>query len=622
MADYTDSEKEALLKRIDALEKETRSLRNEVKELQSNDRDRKNELNIINHFIAALTESQSIDEVMTEIESTAKQLIGSENVTFYCMDSVNQKFFSENDGRCWQTSSENKLLGSISDNKEISNSGEKIYIPLVTGSGKTLGIVTAEKSSDTEKNDLTQLFGKGGSFVSGVQLGLLKEYEHQGRITDELTQMYNRSGLNEYLENTVVKAMAEGKSVNILLSDIDHFKSVNDTYGHTAGDTILKGTAEVMKDFTKEGADGCFRVGGEEMVTILITDSPEQAIDMAENLRRNIESKTNEVSVNGETLAVSVTASIGIHEMQSDVPVIKDNVRNIFDSELQIADTALYDAKNSGRNRVVSADEQSFVSYLAMKTAEVFIKAEGLEDQNAISGIKNMIIETFADPSEQGFSDIVDALRAYAVQTSDIMPEISALGDMIADKVEAFSLKTTDEISPENDYIDYYNNQINGENVFDIIAASTPTNLISVTQNGYTEFLETDKPMKEVLQCCLEERPFMAISDLEEVHTNIADFAYTNQSKNVLAVEIDIDNNEIKAFNNDFYAKIPLDKAMEDMAAVFPKETAYYTPETPNRNTVSERVAEIKEWAENAICKAAEKDRTMENDLKNDKGAR
>ena len=73
------------------------------------------------------------------------------------------------------------------------------------------------------------------------------------------------------------------------MCDIDHFKSVNDTYGHDAGDVVLKGTSNVMKDFTKDGANGCFRMGGEEMVAILITDLPEEAVDKAEALRRRIE---------------------------------------------------------------------------------------------------------------------------------------------------------------------------------------------------------------------------------------------------------------------------------------------------------------------------------------------
>ena len=97
MADTRDIDLEALLKRVDFLEKENHSLRAEVEELKTNDIEIKAELNTINRFISAMTDSQSIDEIMTEIESAAKQLTNRDNVTFYCMDSVNEKFFAEDE---------------------------------------------------------------------------------------------------------------------------------------------------------------------------------------------------------------------------------------------------------------------------------------------------------------------------------------------------------------------------------------------------------------------------------------------------------------------------------------------------------------------------------------------
>lgn len=626
MADTRDIDLEAILKRLEDLEKENHSLRAEVEELKSNDIEIKSELNTINRFISAMTESQSIDEVMAEIESAAKQLTDSDKVTFYCMDSVNNKFFAEDKGRSWIPKEQAEKLRSISDKQEIQNEGTKAYIPLVSGNGNTLGVISAEKSGGFNTDDLSRNFVKGGTFVENIKLGLEKEYQHQGRITDELTKMFNRQGLNEYLANTMVKAFSEGKSVNILMSDIDHFKSVNDTYGHDAGDVILKGTAAVLKDFTRDGANNCFRMGGEEMVAILITDTPEQAIDMAETLRRNIENNVNEIMQDGKPMNISVTASIGVHEMRSDVPFTPDNARAVFDAEFKKADNAVYEAKETGRNKVVCADEHNYVSYLAMKATEVFVKSEGLEDEKAVNDVSDMIIDAFVNPTEeQGLDTIIDALRTYSVQTSDTMPDISQLADFIADKIEAYSEKTSSsaEIMESDISAEAEQAQEQEENVFDILAASTPELLISVEQNGFTEHLKTYRPLQDILYCLEEKAPFKAIADKADEILSEADFAYENQSRDTLAVEINIDENTLTAYNDDIYASMPLDKAVDDMSRVFPKESPYYSMQKSNDGVAfADRVAAMKEWADKAIDKVSEKNIQKENVHNRNGGAR
>lgn len=626
MADMNSIDLEAILKRLEDLEKENHSLRAEVEELKSNDNEIKAELNTINRFISAMTESQSIDEVMTEIESAAKQLTDSDKVTFYCMDSVNDKFFAEDEGRNWMSHDRAKVLKEISDNQEIQNDGTKALIPLVSGNGKSLGVIEAERSGGFNTDDLLRSFGRGGTFVENIKLGLEKEYQHQGRIIDELTKMLNRQGLNEYLANTVVKAFSEGKSVNILMSDIDHFKGVNDTYGHDAGDIILKGTAAVLKDFTRDGANNCFRMGGEEMVAILITDIPEQAIDMAETLRRNIENNVNEIMQDGKPMNISVTASIGVHEMRPDVPFTPDNARALFDAEFKKADNAVYEAKETGRNKVVCADEHNYASYLAMKATEVFVKSEGLEDEKAVNDVSDMIIDTFANPTEeQGFDTIVDALRTYSVQTSDTMPDISQLADMIADKIEAYSEKISGsaEIMESDISAEAEQAQEQEENVFDVLAASTPELLISVEQNGFTEYMKTDRPLQDILYCLEEKAPFKAIADKADEILSEADFAYENQSRDTLAVEINIDENTLIAYNNNIYASMPLSKAVDEMSRVFPKETSYYSMQKSNDGvTFADRVTVMKDWADKAVEKVSEKNMQKENVMKKDGGAR
>ncbi len=525
MAEIIDTEKEALLKRIELLEQR-------VEKLETNDLKREMEISVINRFIAALTECQTIEEVMLETESVARHITGSENATFYCMDSASKKFFSEDEGRSWQTSEENKVLKNVFDSQEISENGDKTYIPLVAENGKSLGVVVTENRDNECSFDVDRVFAKGGSLVGGMQLGLLKEYEHQGRITDRLTQMYNRQGLDEYLENTVVKAVAEGKSVNILMSDIDRFKSVNDTYGHTAGDIILQSTAEALKDISREGASSCFRIGGEEMVTILITDTPEQAIDMAETLRKNVEGIVNTVEGKDRCVHdVSVSISIGIHEMKPDIPLTKENAGELFDVAYKTADAAAYMAKETGRNKVVCADEQNYASYLAMKTADIFINAEEIQSPESIKGVKRMLSDVFLNQTEeQGLSDIVDALRTYAVQLSEDKPELSALASSFSDKIEEFF-----------------------ESKSNVIIA------------------ETEQAVPET--------------------------------------ETEIDDEEI-------YPE-------EFINSVLPKGEPYYSTDGNHKGeTFAEKVTAMKEWADKAIEKVAEKVKSIESNMKKGEAAR
>lgn len=454
----------SILKRLEDLENENKSLRSEVTELKNNNIEIKEEINTINRFISAMTESGSIDEIMTEIESAAKQLTGSDKVTFYCMDNASGKMFSEDEGRQWETH-DTEDIKSVFETQEIKNFGNKALIPLVTSGGDTLGVLKADKKSCFDSGDLSRNFKKGGTFVENIRLGLEKEYQHQGRITDELTQMYNRQGLNEYLSDTVVKAFGEGKSVNLLMSDIDRFKNVNDTYGHDAGDEILKSVAGVLKDFTKNGADSCFRLGGEEMMTILITDTPEQAIEKAETLRTQIENKTTEIAKDGQRLFIGVTASIGVHEMQPDIPLTKENVRKVFDGQFKTADAAAYEAKKAGRNQVVSADRNAYISYLASNAVEVFTKCEGLAG-SAVTDVTEMVLDAFVNPTEeQNPFMLADALRDYAdAYERNVLPEIAEKAEFFANKIELFAgtAETNSvELPPKNEVIAIPDNEIN-----------------------------------------------------------------------------------------------------------------------------------------------------------------
>jgi two-component system cell cycle response regulator len=163
-------------------------------------------------------------------------------------------------------------------------------------------------------------------------------------VTDGLTGLHNRRYLDNHLKLLIDRATARGRALSVCITDIDRFKLVNDTYGHDAGDVVLREFASRVRSAVR-GADLACRYGGEEFVLVMPDTTPEMAAGVAERLRAIVESEPFQIP--GTDVALSVTASLGIAAMlpSGDTP----------DALLKRADNALYEAKRSGRNRVVAA---------------------------------------------------------------------------------------------------------------------------------------------------------------------------------------------------------------------------------------------------------------------------
>ena len=428
-----------LLKRVEALESRLTSVENSI--------------DIINNFVTAIVESQSIEETMDEIESMTKQLTKCENAKFYCYDNSNGKFFTHGDYRDWQETQSADEIKSAYENKGIISDSKEAVIPLVSANGNSLGVIVAEKESGFTPNDY-DYFRHGGQVVNTVELGLRKEFEHQGRITDELTHLKNRQGLNEYLANTLVGNINSGRSVNILMIDIDHFKDVNDTYGHKSGDVILKDVAEVLQEATRTGADCAFRMGGEELVCIL-NCSPETAVDVSERLRVKIENTIHNVTKNDEPVEIKVTVSMGLHNMSPEMEMTAENARAVFDSEFKYADEAVYKAKETGRNKLICSDEKMFMSYLALKSAELLCG----EDRSNIDEVKQETVKMLVE--DKDIDTVVEALQAYAEEKPELAEMAAELVSKINETANLIEEKQTEEIdmSYESRAPKYYNKE-------------------------------------------------------------------------------------------------------------------------------------------------------------------
>jgi two-component system cell cycle response regulator len=162
-------------------------------------------------------------------------------------------------------------------------------------------------------------------------------------IIDPLTGLYNRRYMESHLAALVHQAAARGKPLTSLVLDIDYFKSVNDTYGHDAGDDVLREFATRVRKSIR-GIDLACRCGGEEFVIVMPETDIAVAATVAERLRRRIASEPFPISQG--TRSIQVTISIGVATLDA----ADDNGSSI----LKRADQALYRAKRDGRNRVVA----------------------------------------------------------------------------------------------------------------------------------------------------------------------------------------------------------------------------------------------------------------------------
>lgn len=188
--------------------------------------------------------------------------------------------------------------------------------------------------------------GEPKYFIVVIQdISLRKEMESElvTRAThDSLTGLANRSQLASALEKEMARAVRYTRPLSILMIDIDHFKLVNDNYGHQAGDHVLVELSEILNIETRATDVAC-RFGGEEFLLMLPELDHEQALQLADRIRRTVE--LHKITYQEDTFCITV--SIGV----ASYPEHGDNADNL----VRASDDAMYRAKNEGRNRTASA---------------------------------------------------------------------------------------------------------------------------------------------------------------------------------------------------------------------------------------------------------------------------
>ena len=175
------------------------------------------------------------------------------------------------------------------------------------------------------------------ALICGIALeseSFLEESHH-----DKLTKLKNRMGFYSDFSRRFGKVLDAGKPLSMFISDIDKFKSVNDTYGHNAGDDVLAFTASLIESSCTE-KDACYRWGGEEFIMLMEDTELEECVAKAEMVREKIQNST----INADGNDISCTMSFGCRQFDP-AKTIEENI--------SVADGFLYIAKESGRNRVV-----------------------------------------------------------------------------------------------------------------------------------------------------------------------------------------------------------------------------------------------------------------------------
>ena len=160
-------------------------------------------------------------------------------------------------------------------------------------------------------------------------------------VRDTLTKLYTKRFLEEVIPGMLENEKRHNRAVAAIFLDIDHFKTINDTYGHSSGDKVLQQVAKVIMQYTRTG-DYCIRYGGEEFVIIGPCDSDKTVIVVAERIRQKVSDLV--FAHDDKEFTVTLSAGIALHHPSE----------SSFDETLINADMKLYQAKESGRNRVVS----------------------------------------------------------------------------------------------------------------------------------------------------------------------------------------------------------------------------------------------------------------------------
>ncbi len=224
---------------------------------------------------------------------------------------------------------------------------EHICIPIIqSGSvGSVIQLVATPDKQTRITSAITLLNIYLREAAPVIEAKRLMDTLRESNLRDPMTGLNNRRFLEEYVDTIVASNNRRKSQLAILMLDLDYFKKVNDTYGHDAGDTVIKTMAKIFRSCVR-ASDLVIRYGGEEFMVILQDTSGDAALDVAEKIRGAVE----ETKIELPGVQLQKTISIGVADFPGD--------SETFWQAIKFADVALYRAKEEGRNRVIRFDRE------------------------------------------------------------------------------------------------------------------------------------------------------------------------------------------------------------------------------------------------------------------------
>ena len=225
-------------------------------------------------------------------------------------------------------------------------------LPLERG-GRLLGSLNLGSADGTrfQKGTATDFLEHLSAVIAVcVETTLIQERLKHAGLTDALTGVSNRRYFDQRLIEEVARSLRSNQKLSCLFIDVDHFKQINDTYGHPVGDLALQDVAKLIRGQLRS-TDVVARYGGEEFAVLLAQANNDLAVDIAERIRDSVDSWDFRVLASQRA---NVTVSIGVATLEFTSP--EDDPRELGQELVNVADNALYRAKREGRNRVINGN--------------------------------------------------------------------------------------------------------------------------------------------------------------------------------------------------------------------------------------------------------------------------